>query len=632
MRVAVPDAEPPDPGVLPAFADAWRVTRTLAQIAAVQLALLLLPVAAARFAARHPGRVPLFDAWLAQGAAGPTGAALAISITGTLAALLLAGARGHTLRQPLDAGLPPVSRIAGWPQVALILAGMAAAMLALRVAPAAAGAGVAGTVTASAGLAVLALLPAFLLLVCERVVAAEPEERLPEMRPLAALLRVPAVVLLVLAGCAAAQRFGIAAGPWPARVLCLLLLAVAAELALRALGRLFLPPPRPAAARAAIASLLAALLQPGELRPARLAQQMRAQFGIDMARSWAVRYVRAAAPPVLLGLLALAWGLSGVTRLGTAERASYERFGAPVAILRPGLHLLLPWPFGRVRRLEYGAMHAISIGVPAGAAAHDTSTADGPAPAAANRLWDDQPGRDAAYLIASEGGGHESFEMVSADIRVLYRIGLDDASARRALYGLVAPDALVRVIAGRVLARFFADRTLPQVLGARRDRVAAQLRGTLQAALDAHRSGIEVVALVVESLHPPAGAAAAYRSVQAAEIAASTRKAEETGRAQGTLSVAARDAHELRNDARARAAELIGRAQSERWQEDADALAYRDGGQAFLLERYFAALTNALARPGLEIVDHRLGPGNQPIIDLRDPAAAAGTSTQEQAQ
>jgi regulator of protease activity HflC (stomatin/prohibitin superfamily) len=31
------------------------------------------------------------------------------------------------------------------------------------------------------------------------------------------------------------------------------------------------------------------------------------------------------------------------------QRAVYERFGAPVRVLHPGLHLILPWPLGRLR-------------------------------------------------------------------------------------------------------------------------------------------------------------------------------------------------------------------------------------------------------------------------------------------
>jgi regulator of protease activity HflC (stomatin/prohibitin superfamily) len=635
---------------LTAFADAGGAVRTLVPVAAVQVVGLLLLVSAAVTTRRLSGRSPALDALLHQGAAGLVGAALLISLTGTLACLLIAHGRGRTLgwdpigrrrifRRVLRSGrLPPVTRAAGWPQAVLILVGMTAAALMLRDFPPLPP-DPAAAVPGWSGLAGLMLLPAFLLLVCERVIAADPPGRLPEAAGLAVLLRIPAFTLLLLAALAGAAGFGFSAGRWPAELIGVLLMVVAGELALRAVAVWFLPLAAPEAARAAIGSLLAGLLQPGALRPAAVAQRMRAHLGIDVTRSWAATYVRASMPPVLLGLLVLAWGLTGVSRIGVAERGAYERFGAPVAVLRPGLHLLLPWPFGRVRRVEFGVVHAVSVGAAPGGTAPggtavdvDTSTADGPPPPSANRLWDVQPRSDNAYLIASRGAGKESFETVSADIRVLYRIGLDDESARRALYGLTAPDELVRALSDRLLAGFFANRTLDDVLGARREQVAANLRDALQTELDKRRSGVEVVAVVVEAMRPPGGAAAAYRSVQAAQIVASTQRAQETGRAYGSLSVAARDAHDMSDQAQASAAELTGAAQADRSRADADTLAYRDGGRAFLLERYFGNLGAALGHAALEIVDDRLGRTDAPLIDLRPPGNAASPSSQEGSQ
>jgi regulator of protease activity HflC (stomatin/prohibitin superfamily) len=648
--------EPPviDLTALAAFADAGGAMRKLLQVAAVQTAALLLLLAAAILTRHLPGRSAALDALLHEGAAGLIGASLLISLTGTLACLLIARGRRLTLnltarlaaaepaadaKRPLKlkkllklsgSGVtrrPPVTRAAGWPQAVLILAGMTTAALLLREFPPLAP-DPTQIVPGWSGLAGLMLLPAFLLLVCERLIAAEPPDRLPEAERLAALLRIPAFTLLLLAALAGATSFGFTASRWPILLLGVLLMAVAAELALRAVAVWFLPLPPPEAARAAIGSLLAALLQPRALRPAEMARRMRAQLGIDITRSWAVGYVRATLPPVLLGLLALTWGLTGVTRIGMTERGVYERFGAPVAVLRPGLHALLPWPFGQVRRVEYGVVHAVPVGVEPGGVQPpvDVSTADGPSPPSANRLWDEQPGTDISYLIASRGAGKESFETVSVDIRVLYRIGLDDESARRALYGLVAPDALVGALSDRLLARYFADRTLPQVLGERREQVAVDLRNALQAQLDDRRSGVEVVAVVVESMHPPGGAAEAYRGVQTAQILASTQRAEETGRAYGSLSVAARDAHDLGDQAQALAAELIGAARSDRSQADADTLAYRDGGHAFLLERYFGNLRAALSTAPLEIIDNRLDRTAASMIDLRPPGVPAAAS------
>ena len=127
-------------------------------------------------------------------------------------------------------------------------------------------------------------------------------------------------------------------------------------------------------------------------------------------------------------------------------------------------------------------------------------------------------------------------------------------------------------------------------------------------------------------MHPPSGAAAAYRGVQTEQIIASMRYSQEMGRAQSTLSVAAAQGHDMRDNAEAAAAELASSAAVERWQSSADTLAFHKSGSAFLIERYFANLRSALSKAAVEIMDSRLSASTTPIVDLRPPTAAPAAS------
>ncbi|WP_419758761.1 SPFH domain-containing protein [Acidisoma sp.] len=611
-----------------------RLLRRVAGCQFLFLALLLAPTLWARLHAKwSPPWAPVWEGFVRTGAVGALCATLFLALTGTLACLLLASARHRTFRhEGLDTSLEraPVTIAAGWPQAIVVLAGAALAASSLHVWPPLP-ALARDTMPNWPVSAALMVIPAFFLMVLESVVSSTSPGRLPEVPSLAALLRLPVVALAAHAAIIVAGGFGLPGGTLAATVVDVFFYIVAAELAVRTVAVWFLPPPVPELARASIGSAAASLLQPGALRPGEMTRRMRRNFGIDISRSWAVAYARTAAAPVLLVLLMFTWGLSGVTRINLDQRGSYERFGAPVAMLRPGLHVLLPWPFGRVRLVEYGVVHALPIGATvngptnSGQLPQDASTADGPAPRSANRLWDEQLRNDTSYIIASQTGDRQSFETVSVVMTVLYRIGLDDESARRALYGAIDQAALVRALAGRELSHFFASRTLLAVLGERNEEIATQLRGALQADLDRDRSGLEVVALVVESMHPPSGAATAYRGVQTEQIIASMRYSEEMGRAQGTLSVAAADAHNMRDSAAAAAAELVSSATVERWQSSADTLAFRHSGNAFLIERYFANLGSALSKAAVEIMDSRLGAATTPILDLR-PTTTNGTA------
>jgi regulator of protease activity HflC (stomatin/prohibitin superfamily) len=550
------------------------------------------------------------------GAAGLALGTLGLALTGELACLMMLSAREGRL--PFGPG--DAARRGQGLLVPALAALAAAAAWGLRM-PLAAPAPPHSLIVAAILLAL-----AFPMLVAERTVAGLHPAVLPEAPALRALLLLPVLGLALAAAVTAALGAGLDQAAIVGRVADLLVVLIAAELALRALGRWFLPPPAPDAARAAVTSLLAAMLA-GSFGQEGVGGPLRSQLGLDFARSWAMRYLRAAALPALVLTALFCWGLTGVTAIGLDQRGVYERFGAPVAVLRPGLHLALPWPLGRVRRVEFGVVHATSPGGEAGATP-PPPPAEAPPPASADRLWDTAHPGEVTYLIASESQGRQGFQTVNADLLVLWRIGLTDADARRAVYGTTDPQTLVREVTGRRLARFFASRTLDAVLGERRETMAETLRSALAADLAPLDSGIEILDVLIEAVHPPAGAAAAYHAVQAAAIQASASIAAEQGRARRTENQALLQAHRLTTIAEASAGETVHTANAEAIRFAADRAAAAAGGRAFLLERYLADLSGALATVPLTIIDNRLDSASAPLIDLR-PLAAPGTPPPE---
>ncbi|MDR3516050.1 MAG: SPFH domain-containing protein [Azospirillaceae bacterium] len=469
----------------------------------------------------------------------------------------------------------------------------------------------------------------FPVLVIERRVAAIPGAQLAEAPVLAVLLFVPVCTFAVAGGLEILAGLGFGWVYGVRLMLAAFVFILAGELAVRNLAVWFLPPADPA--QPAIASLVAAGLRPHDASPQALAQTIRDRFGIDFSRSWALTYLRRATVPVIFGLLLLCWLLTGVVVIGLDERGSYERFGAPVAMLAPGLHLVLPWPFAVIRRAELGIVHSIVIGgddVAPPQGGTDTSPperrgAEDPPPPSANRLWDQVQNAEASTIIARAEAGRQSFETIGVTLHVLYRIGLDDAAARRALYGAVAVEPVIRAVAGRQFVHFFATETLSDALSADRETLAETARAQLQAALDRLGGGVEIVAVVIEAIRPPGGAAVAYHNVQAAEIAAMTAIATERGKAESLTQIARRDAHGATDAARAAAAERTGAAAVDASDFQADHQAYRAGRRPFLMERFFTNLRGALANMPLEIIDNRLDGADAATIDLRSFGATA---------
>jgi regulator of protease activity HflC (stomatin/prohibitin superfamily) len=480
-------------------------------------------------------------------------------------------------------------------------------------------------------LAGLTIALSFALLIAERQAATTPARQLPEAPALRALLFAATGVtfatgLLEIAAQLGLSRLAAQLGA----ALALLTTAIALELAIRAALRIFLPPPPPETATAAVTSLIARLLTATTQAHDGVTAPIRQHLGIDFSRSWALAYLRAATLPAIAFFLLLGWGLSGVALVPLDGRAVYERFGAPVAVLHPGLHIGLPWPLGTARPVEYGRIHEIGL-IPTPATAQPRYTAEDPSPAGADRLWDTVHPAEITLVIASDANARQSFQSVSADLRVLYRVGLTDDAAIQSAYAIAAPEDLVRAAAGRVTAAYFAARTLDAVLGANRETMAATLRAHVQAELDRHATGLQIVDMVIEAIHPPAGAAEAYHNVRAAEIAARTAIAVEHGAAATIYAQSHQYAYQMTSAAHAAAAETVAAARTQSIRFTADQQADRAGGPSFLLERYFFALSAALARTPKTIIDHRLNYPEAPVLDLRPFSAAtsAGTGKEE---
>jgi regulator of protease activity HflC (stomatin/prohibitin superfamily) len=471
------------------------------------------------------------------------------------------------------------------------------------------------------------ILLAFPLLVLERTYANTPAEVLPEAPQLERLLRVPLVTFIGLGIVNVLLSVGF---EWPLvveRAIAILIGLVSLELVLRDIAIKFAPVApinkRRSFADSAVANLLRLTLPTFST----VGTAVKRQLGIDLSRSWALAFVRRATLPVGLGMVVFGWSMTGVTALSLNERAVYERFGVPVAIFGPGLHVHLPWPLGNMRVVELGVVHEIPIVFPPlGRRTSQADTVDriqqntgveDLAPASADRLWDASHPSEASYLIASESQGKQSFQIVNIDLRVVYRVGLSDAAAREAAYAIADPEALIRAMAGQLLVRYFARYTLLDVLGQSRERFANDFRHELQDELQKLSTGIDVIAVIVEAIHPPPGAANAYHNVQAAEIVAQSQISLRRADAISAIKYTQQAAAESHNQALATAAELVNQAQAESVLFSGDREAFHWDGRAFLFERWLDRLSGSLPRTSFIVLDHRLKGVTAPTIDLR---------------
>lgn len=481
--------------------------------------------------------------------------------------------------------------------------------------------------------AVMALLLAFALLVLERHLAQENPAQWPEAGSLAQLTRVVIITLVLGALC---LLFASESAVWPVRVAVLTGILpglVAIELLLRAVLSLFSPRREQLEPTLLARTFIADLLRWPPQPLLALQHELHNRFGIDLRQIWAFSYMRRAFLPVLALVVGLGWLLTGIHEIPLQGRGIYERFGKPVQVFAPGLHVGLPWPLGRVLNVENGVVHELATSVGENPAPVQPDPAEGPAPMTANRLWDASHVNDKSQVIASSRGEQQSFQIVNMDVRFVYRIGLSDQAALAATYNSADVPTLIRSTASRILVHDFASRTLDGLLGTDRVGLGDQIGRAVQNDLQKLDSGVEILATVVEAIHPPAGAANAYHSVQAAQIGAQALIARERGAAAEASNQAQLQASLARDQASANAREINASAQAADLKFTAEQKAYASAGQAFVLEQYLSQLSQGLSKAKLLVLDHRLGgSSNAPTIDLRtftlpaDPSPARTTA------
>ncbi|WP_208247420.1 protease modulator HflK (plasmid) [Rhizobium sp. T1470] len=459
---------------------------------------------------------------------------------------------------------------------------------------------------------------AFFLLVTERRLAAIDAEEWPEASTISQLARVPIFVLVMSCFCLFLSARGSGLSVKLLAALGGFIALVGLEFLLRAIVSMFRPQNNNREPSLITNSLVANLLQWPPQPWIGIQTELRTRHGIDLRQIWAFSFIRKAAPAIVLGTIVLGWLLSGVREIPMTGRGVYERFGKAEAILHSGLHIGLPWPFGRVVLLDNGSVHELATSVSTADGNEPPTNAEGPAPESANRLWDASHISEKSQVIASGTGGKQSFQIVNMDVRFVYRIGLSDRAAMKAAYRVADLPGLIESTANRVLVHDFAKRTLNDVLSEGRLSLANDIASAVQKNMDELNSGIEILAVIIEAIHPPAGAANAFHGVQAAQIGAETLVARERGTAAEQTNEAQLNASLRQDSATAAARENIAASQVAKLRFQADQSAYRLAGQAFLTEEYFNQLTMGLSRAKALVLDHRIGASIAPTFDLRN--------------
>ena len=197
---------------------------------------------------------------------------------------------------------------------------------------------------------------------------------------------------------------------------------------------------------------------------------------------------------ILLVILVLlvAWGFTGVYRVGPDEQGVVLRFGKYVEDTGPGLHYHLPSPIEsaltpkvtRVNRVEVGFQSSGDFG-------RSSALRDLP--------------EESLMLTGDEN-------IVDINFTVLWQI----SHAGKFLFNIQRPENTVKAVSESVMREVVGRSKIDDVLTEGRNEVERQTLDLMQKTLDEYQAGIVVTQVKLAKADPPSAVIDAFRDVQAA--------------------------------------------------------------------------------------------------------------------
>lgn len=263
---------------------------------------------------------------------------------------------------------------------------------------------------------------------------------------------------------------------------------------------------------------------------------------------------------LLVGLLAIAWLLTGLYRVDEAERGIVQRFGAYTVTTMPGLHWHLPFPIETVDIINTNAVDNYTLST-------EILTAD------------------EAYVL----------------VEMVVQFRRTDPVAYS--FNVVEPDQTLEHVTESALREVVGTSTLEVLVTERRDEIAPRTQAVLQSTLDAYGAGIEVTSIALADLNYP----------EAVQLAVDDAQKARNDRDRFVLE-ADRYSQDLIPRARGRAARILQDAEAYRDRVIAEAEGAAARFSALLVE-YQKAPRVTRERLYIEAVEEVYGNSNKVILD-----------------
>jgi modulator of FtsH protease HflK len=410
------------------------------------------------------------------------------------------------------------------------------------------------------------------------------------LRPGASFLVLGAYLCGLIVTCLALIYFGVPrADAVLARILVVILGLAALETLLNLILEIYRPRVRGKAGRLVYESRLLGLLAQPEGIFTTAAQALDYQFGFKVSETWVYRFLEKALAWLILLQFAVLVLSSCFVFINPGEEGLLERFGKPARadnLLRPGVHLKLPWPIDKVYRFRTEEIQSIRIG-----AAEDADHAQ-------TITWNVQHEKDPLNLMVaarrSNAGSNTNavggvpVDLLTVGIPIQYQI----KDVRAYATNHVDSGALLERVAMREVVRYAVGMDLFEILSTGKAKAAADLQAAIQKEADALNMGVKIILVGLEDVHPPQQVAKAFEDVVGArqESEAMIRRAE--GYAAKTLALATGEADRTLHEAQSYKIQKLTTAEAQASQFKNQMMAFDAAPQVYLSRAKLQTIMN----------------------------------------
>lgn len=302
--------------------------------------------------------------------------------------------------------------------------------------------------------------------------------------------------------------------------------------------------------------------------------------GITMRGLWSMKLVKTVLPYTAILVFLLFWVSTGLVQIEPYQQGAVYRFGRlSNETLDPGLHMTLPYPIDKVEIYDTESINKITVGY---ASKEDS-----------DNLWTGSHGTNEHKLLLGNGN-----ELVSVNLRLEFKIN----DLTKYLRASSSPAAILEAKAYELITSKIIVADLEDLLAVDRAKFTEEYTAELREMLAGQDIGLELVSVVLESIHPPLEIAAIYQEVVGAEILAEAMIKQANSDANVTVTNAEAEKNASINAANAEYHNKVASATADVSEFNASVEAAAGNPDAYHYYKYLKAVSEAYGKARLVIV------------------------------